>query len=150
MKMFKMPPGAHCIIHAAAMLLDEEPETLVKEIGHDGNKILWPMFHGNSSKQGYHIQEIIDCFIRRKHVLVPIELHPRSSPTGMPIHAERIYDDKQDAERFWNHIRSNNALLIGPKHAAAWNGSIVYDPNGQTYPLEDFIIIEAWISFRLK
>lgn len=124
------------------MVLDETPEQLIKEIGHDGLEVWWPDVGGSLQYQGFHIQEIIDRFLFRGKGLVPIEINPRSAPEG--------YGEKwklvpgMDEKRFWKRIKKKTGILIGINHAVAWDGELIYDPNGLIYPIVRFQMRECW------
>ena len=106
------------------MLLDELPEKL----------------------KGFHIQEIIDCCLRRDKGLMPIELLPRSGPQG-DDRWKLIYNDPES--RFLAAIKGREGLLIGQwegkNHAFGWDGYKVFDPNGIIRSVEDIQIKEIWL-----
>ena len=62
MRLLKQPNDS-CLLYAAAMVLDEPPEILIREIGHDGQQVWWPELSKSFQKRSFNIQEIIDCFI---------------------------------------------------------------------------------------
>jgi hypothetical protein len=145
MKLLKMN-GPNCLIYSAAMVLDADVESLYKEIGHNGMAKVWdlptPLCYRN-----FHIQEIIDCFIRRGYGLMPIEVDPISisSLEVKPVHA---YEDGW--ARFMGLIRDHRAILIAKnRHAIAWDGHMCYDPNGRTAKITDYRIEEAWVVVKL-
>ena len=138
-----------CLVYAAAMVLDVDPNTLIAEIGHDGQDIWWPACTGASRKRGIHIQEIIDCAHARGHGLMPIEVFPCSSP-GPGIEPIEIWKDGHCHARFENMIAFHPGILIGESengigHAWAWDGEKVYDPRGYICKLDDCAIRECWL-----
>lgn len=152
MKLQKMNKP-QCLIYSAAMILDIEAERLMSEIGHDGLDIWWSRFDDNRKYRGHHIQEIIDCFLRRRKALVPIDIIPASAPDGHPdLVCTEIY--RHPDARFWEYILNRKAILIGRNmagngHAVAWDGSKIFDPIGTIYAIKDFEISEAWVVFDL-
>lgn len=132
-----------CLLYAAAMVLDEDPKVLIKEIGHNGLDIWWPELKDSSRYRGFHIQEIIDLCLTRQKCLVPIDIFGRSAPSGHPQGWKLV--PGIDKERFENHIDGAIGILIGETHSAAWNGYEVYDPNGVIYSIDSFQVQECWL-----
>ena len=130
------------------MVLDERPEDLASEIGHDGSEIWWPGQEHPYDTRGIHIQEIIDLCIARNLMVTPIEYMPTLAP-NLCTPPKPIYNKEQARERFRTRINNNDGLLIGPNHAAAWNGWQVYNPLGMQTDLDTFIkahgIVSAWL-----
>ncbi len=147
MKLLKMR-GNDCLLYSAAMILDEDPRTLEKEIGHDGSAIWWPQVKLPYSHRGYHIQEIIDCCIKRGFGLVPIEAHPCSASYLAPTDIKILSPPDQAMERFQRLIANRRGILLGKRHACAWDGSQVYDPNGRIIDLNQFEVRECWILWK--
>lgn len=141
MKLLKMT-GHQCLIFSAAMVLGEDPQDLCTEIGHDGLERVWDL-PPPRCYIGHHIQEIQDLFLARGRGLVEIELYPMSGQRGQPVH--KTYSDSDAEARFIRLITNRMGILIGPGHAVAWDGKIIFDPNGRNYPLEEFRIITAFI-----
>jgi len=157
MRLLKMPKGVYgCLLYSAAMLLGETPEQLIEEIGHDGHYPLWPELDIPLCYQGHHIQEIQDSCVVRGFALAPIELFPCMTPQGHPQLMKRLLEDEELASvRFATIIKERPGILIGMAntgtgHAVAWDGKIIYDPNGATYDLEQFIIRDCWILTALR
>lgn len=66
-----------------------------------------------------------------------------------------VFSEEEAAKRFKANIEGKTAILLGEKipgiqHVVAWDGFKCYDPNGFNYPLEEFMIKEAWIVFKIK
>lgn len=143
MKLLKMA-GHDCLLYSAAMVLDESPAILEKEIGHDGSEVWWPEKPQPFCRRGIHIQEILDCFIRRGKGLIPVDLMPASAPVGGKPKA--IWDVEKAIIRFKTYISGREAILITASHAIAWDGSKVFDPNGRVTVIEDYSIKQAWLK----
>lgn len=153
MKLLKMS-GHDCMLYSMAMLLDEDPAALVEAIGHDGKEVLWPQYKRPYCYRGYHIQEMIDVALDRGIALVSIECYPRSGPAPDPSQAQMLWGVQFSQDRFIEWVTGREALLIGEAkggggHACAWDGEIVFDPNGYKYPLEEFTVCEAYLALRL-
>lgn len=153
MRLLKMNQP-QCLLYSAAMLLDEEPDRLIHEIGHDGMEIRWPELKPPGCYRSHHIQEIMDCFIRRGYVLVPIEREPVQAPCdGVPICYAYEHDVARD--RFKGYF-ARPAIVIGKfkgtPHAWAFDGKYTfYDPNGFTTNRNDYRyeIVESWNRIKI-
>ncbi len=154
MKLLKQPNDS-CLLYAAAMVLDEPPEKLIREIGHDGQDIWWPELTKSFQKRSFNIQEIIDCFIRRGYGLMPIHLYPCNVPPVGMVQPKIIWDAKKCDARFLNQIDEMLAIITGQRetssipHAVAWDGYRIYDPMGEIYTINNFMVKEAWIKVKL-
>lgn len=129
------------------MLLNEDPDTLAAEIGHRGLEVLWPDVPKPGCYRGLHIQEILDLCLRRGYGLVQVQFLPRSGPRSHPQYWTLIYESP--VERFLKHITGRPGLIYGQLrgsfHAYAWDGVMVYDPNGYIRTLESIDILEAYL-----
>ena len=139
------------MLYSAAMLLDTHPDVLVAEIGHDGTAIEFPSLSPPECYRGIHIQEVIDCCLRRGWGLTPIEPLPRSSPQGSLAWA-LVY--KNPEPRFSEAVRGREGIILGKaenggNHAFAWDGYMVYDPNGAKKRLQDIFVREVWLLTKL-
>lgn len=137
------------------MVLEEDPDELIKEIGHDGQEVWWPDLVGSIRKRGLHIQELQTIFARRGLLLSPIEIMPRSAPSIRRNEARTIWKPDYATNRFCNLIQGKKGIIIGAytsghMHACAWDGHILYDPNGLIQNLEDMLIKECWLVSRIE
>lgn len=153
MKLLKQK-GHKCVLYAAAMVLDETAELLEFEIGHDGQKVIYPDLPEPACLRGFHMQEILDCFVRRGYGLMFVELMPRSGPQGRPDLYHTIFDEDKAQNRFLELINGRTAILIGANpetggnHAYAWDGHKVYDPLGRFLEVNKVPFREAWIVIK--
>ena len=154
MRLLKQPNDS-CLLYAAAMVLDEPPEKLIREIGHDGQEVWWPELSPSFQKRSFNIQEIIDCFIRRGYGLMPIHLYPCNVPPVGMVQPKLIWDAHKCDARFMNRIEGIEGIITGQRegslvpHAVAWNGFVIYDPMGEIYAIDKFTIKEAWIRVKM-
>ena len=140
-----MASGVHqCLVYSLAMLLDEEVDILIQELGHDGMQRVFPGAPPYCYN-GYHMQEIIDVTIARGYSLTLIELFPRYASASDPTDWKTLYPETQARERFKRQIQSRKCLLLSNSHACAWDGDIVWDPNGRKYSFPELTFVEAWI-----
>lgn len=148
MKLLKME-GHRCAIYSMAMLLDLPPAEIEKALSHDGLRKLWPQFQPPYCYQGHHIQELIDLCLSRQIAMVPIEPFLRTGCAMRPGEWKPVWSKERCAHRLEERLQGRRALLVGSGHACAWDGNIVYDPNGRVYPLDSFQLQEAWLLFGI-
>ena len=132
--------GPYCLVASAAMILDASITELHLEIGQDGTNVWWPP----AWLRGIHIQEIQDCCLRRKKCLYNIELHPHLCPRD-DFDPRAIFAPTYAQQRFYIHLSGMRAILITDRHACAWDGERVYDPNGYIRNYCDYKFNEAWV-----
>jgi len=143
-----------CMLYAGAMLLDEDPETLISEIGHDGLERVWKDLHMPACLRGFHIQELLDCCMRRGLGLMLVELLPRSGAQGSTLWRKVFPTDNMAQTRFSAAIQGRPGIFVGKaasggNHAVAWDGENIYDPNGRIYGVDEFHFKEAWLLVKL-
>lgn len=147
MKLLKMPEP-QCLLYSAAMVLDLDPEELIQEIGFTGLEVFWPELEKPYCYRGIHPQEIQDCCLVRNRCFVILEADSASGPHGG--HPKKIRTEQQSLARIQAYLTGNTGILIGVNrlgnpHACAWDGSQVYDPNGQIYSIMHFSLQEFWM-----
>ena len=156
MKMQKIRTG-NCLLDAASIILDIDPNKLAHEIGHNGKERWWPDLKSPYDQRGYHIQEIIDVMYRHGKLMCPIESMPTLSAQGIDEEdALPIMLESDAMRRLIAYMHAYKAILIGMPyyltvelHAVAWDLKTIIDPNGPTYTLNRFDIREAWIIIGL-
>jgi hypothetical protein len=130
----------HCILYAAAMILDEEPVVLAKELNFIGDKELWPSSKPPANLRGYHESEVISVALKRGVALVHFASQPfLRGRTVVPL----MLDSIEVQERFMAAITGRRAIICGAPsevtHAVAWDGGQIYDPAaGAPYSLDSF------------
>lgn len=162
MKIYVMPKEmkAGCLLYAWAMILEEEPKILIGEIGHDGMACIWPDLKEPYCYQGFHIQELIDCAIRRGKSVTNIDGLPASLPPpnaylhlkAHNIGPHMVFEHAVAKQRFKQHVDERIGVLYGrvangTTHAWAWDGLTAHDPrSGQgTSRLDVLKIMNAWL-----
>jgi hypothetical protein len=128
------------------MVLEEDPNILIQEIGHDGMEKIWPEHPAPMCYRSHHMQEIIDCFVTRGLGLMLIEGCPMQASS---INTKPFKTFNYPQERLLHHIEDREAIIICKGHACAWDGTDCYDPNGHITSITDYEIIEAWIKVEM-
>ncbi len=150
MKLLKQS-GHKCILYSAAMVLNENTLVLEQEIGHDGQEVVYDDLVEPMCLRGFHIQEILGCFLARGKGLMLIEAMPRSGPQGHSELWHTIFSESKASRRFIRLLQGRQAILIGQNpesggnHAYAWDGYKVYDPLGRILELNQIPVREAWV-----
>lgn len=154
MTIYKQKGNGYCLVTSLAILLQEHPDKLIKEIGVEGNEVIFQHTVGKTGLRGYHIQELIDCCLRRGKVLVPIDPRPslRQDETSLEIHY--IHSEEFDYARFEYHLRYANGIVIGQNargddHACAIINGKIYDPATGDFAV-GFRILELWLLYVIK
>lgn len=117
-----------CLPTSFAMAVGDSIEDFIKEIGHDGSKIVNDLLGDPMCRQGFHIQECIWVVLNTYgYTVTPIEMYPTS-----------IYDDGgtrviHRVEGFNQMIQQERGILtgIGRKchHAVAFDRGMIFDPD---------------------
>lgn len=150
MKLLTMETGEHlCLIYSLAMVLDVPPSEIIERLGHDGQEVWWPKHRVPYSFRGVHIQEAVDLCLAYGRGLVLIELYPRTGSTMTPTVGRILWPTEDCEVRFKKTIHQRPGILIGKAqgggHACAWDGDMVFDPNGKMYHLSEFKSLECWL-----
>lgn len=154
MNMYKMPKNKPvCTLYAAAMVLGVEPGALAEEIGSDGLEVWWPNKGSPHCYRGIHIEELITPCLTRGYMMMNFSFYPMLA-SGPDVEPKPIYTPAEAAVRFNRIISLRLAIIFvhvgGVRHAVAWNGVSVYDPRGSVHELNDYLIEDAYVLFKIK
>jgi len=136
MKLQKSPIPNSCVPTAFAMVLNIPIEQIIKELGHKGDKIIWPNLPEPSNRCGFHIQELVDICIEHGYLVTHIEAIPTSVPYKGTKDADEYIVYFNEA-RLLKHITNSKGVIFGPTHAVAWSGDKIYDPKSKIYNLSE-------------
>ena len=108
MKLIKQK-GPRCLVWAAAMVFDVEPETIMDFVGHD-------------CLAGIHMQELQAFALSIGRALAPFEPAPM-------LGTESVYPPHWEQQPWMQH----QGIMLGQTskgnfHAVAWDGHTVFDP----------------------
>lgn len=141
MKLITSPVSWGCSAAALAMVLDEDYDFVIKEIGHDGSEIIHPNLLPPGCRKGFHMQELIEVALDLNYPVTPIEVLPVQTATGSDEHIVEFPKYYSHEKRLRFHLRQGKGIIIGKLekywHAVAWDGENVFDPRGQIYPFSD-------------
>lgn len=133
-----------CLPTSFAMACRVPLEKILEIIGHDGSQIIWSELSEPKRRRTFHVQECVWAAWKLGFCVTAFEASPQLAASeyniiDIPI----IYDDK-DLLRRRGVI---TGVANGNRHAVAYEGRIVYDPNGTVYEFIhcDFLIDTFWI-----
>jgi len=139
MQLLKLPSGKHqCLIYATAMLLGASPEWVEESLGHDGSEVWWPELGIPWCQRGVHMQEILDIVEASGSLLICYQLMPTSVPIDGGTR-KTIWEPEYAMKRFSLILELGPGIVITDRHACAWDGSLVYDPNGRIADISEFL-----------
>lgn len=152
--------AAGCLLYTFAMILETEPDILIKELGHDGMEKIWPSLPEPYCYKGFHIQEMIDLCIARELHCTEIQATPASLPPSeayghMDSHNighHMIFESRRNTARFKDHLKGREGVLYGRTnkgvtHAWAWDGEKAHNPQSGTgvVSLGDIRVSTCWL-----
>lgn len=146
----------NCTLWCAAYLLGISTDALIKEIGHDGTKVLWSEYNDDRRLRGFSLAEIQDCFWLRGKMLAPIFVYPMIAP-DYDAKPHRIWTTEQAAERYHTMVSNKQAIIIGKliqtgvMHAVVWDEDKYIDPRNPVPQsiLTDFAPQEIYLVCKL-
>lgn len=156
-----MPPHLPlCLLYSTAMILDEKPETLMAEIGHDGLAIFWEGDEvGDGSNvdavriRNFSIEEMQDCCFRRNKALVKVDPNPHLNHAD--TQPRPIWEVNYAWKRFCAIMTKYSGLIHTDSHCMAQHRGIVYNTTGNFFALNpknpgQSGIIGGWILVTTK
>lgn len=137
MKRIKQPNNWSCLLTSFSMVFDLHIEQLITELGHDGSEIFWPDLPEPLCRRSFHIQEFILLGYKFGWLVTPFEFRPVLGVfPGFKTHEINIGGE----EKIFEIMKGKVGVLTSNKHAVAWNGIEVLDPDeGQiSIPINTF------------
>lgn len=141
MKLIRQPNAWSCTVAALAMVTDSTIEEIIDYIGHDGSETLNSLPEP-SCRKGFHQQELLDVALLMGHSMTVIEAEPvqlNSLEHEYEINKWGMFPSTE--ARFQFYLNMSPGLIVGKArkcwHTVAWDGDLVYDPNGHIYELHD-------------
>jgi len=136
-----------CLIYSLAMVLNTEPDEIIKHLGHDGLRKIY-LTPKKWIYQGVHRQEAFYLAYQYYGVsLILFETDPKGIVEGNVIQLNNVCG-KGISDCMINMMKHHKAVLIGQykgkEHAVAYEEGCCYDPNGYIYTVDNFVIREAW------
>lgn len=133
-----------CLPTAFAMALDVPYKDILAFCGHDGSEIVFPD-DVELGRRAFHAQEMMMFAMYRGVFVTPIEMRPRSvNKYGV------LYSLPPQGLYVRDFLGSHSGVIAGRmqgnSHAVAWDGNLIYDPNGTTYEMNDKISIEIFFA----
>ncbi len=140
MRLQKKSERWQCAVTSFAMALDVPVADLIAEIGHDGGA--YPL--GLTDRRGFHVQELIDCCLKRGFAVTPIEVFPVLMDSAGHHWAGHHLDQHDLHLRFHDTLVETQGVIEGEGirygHMVAYDRGCIYDPDGYEYSAADFNI----------
>jgi hypothetical protein len=141
MKIQKQPNKWSCLPTAFSMVSGIPLKKIMKTIGHDGSDIISELKDEHPSvmysHRAFHLQELILAMWKLGFYVTPLETCSVFLTNDIIVN--------QDITPY---IKRRKGVIIGSirekRHAVAWNGKMIYDPNGTIYAREKFDNIEIF------
>jgi hypothetical protein len=152
MKLIVQPNGWSCLPTAFAIALGVEFDFITKFVEHDGSQVVWPNLPEPERRRGFHIQEMIDVAYSLEYLVTPIEPMPTHRPRpDVPVQLFPMRRSRNIQELIANHIGVfTGEGRSGKRHAVAWDGNKIHDPNGTIYDIDGFGIECFWMLNKIK
>jgi len=131
------------------MALDVHYLEIIGFCGHDGSEIVFPDDVDPHRRRAFHAQEMLTFALHSGKFVTPIEKRPSSmnkygSLFALPEQELYIRDFmSMYTGVIVGHVRGN-------PHAVAWDGNLIYDPNGTSYEMSDKINTEIFFACNSK
>jgi hypothetical protein len=155
MKLQKQPNLWSCLPTSFAMAMNMEVEKLIQLIGHDGSEILFPDLEDPNGRKNFSPHEIILVALKLKYYVtsIPQEGILVYASNDDLIHHEELY--KLSEEDLFTIMSTNSGVLTGEnyhgrRHAVAWDGHMIHDPNGYKYTRDRFLMDIFWAVGEIK
>jgi hypothetical protein len=148
MRIQLQPNKWSCIPTALAMLLDENVEDIINEIGHDGSEIICSNLSDPHGRIGFHPQEMVKICLERGKALIQFdgEVQTCKEECKSILHY-------RDYKYINGLMKNNSGIILGVinnrDHAVTWNHEegCIYDPNGTKYA-KGFFAIESFLMIK--
>lgn len=130
-----------CVLMSFAMVMDEDPQTLIKELGHDGLSVVAYEEPAPNCLRSFHPQEFVDLLQARGFACTMFDAEPKM------MHGRTLVDHTKflGPTRFQESLRLGQGVIFGilketMPHAVAWDGKVVFDPRGYhwSFPNSEF------------
>lgn len=144
MKLQKQPNKHSCLITAFAIVIDEDVNNLIKELGHDGSEVIRQGESEPFCYRGFHPQELTKLALKRHKALIIFDI-------DLVLYHRGILSLISDESIYINQLMINNIGVIcghyensKSPHAVAWDGKKIYDPSGdkdRAFEVESFLMV---------
>jgi hypothetical protein len=106
-------------------------DEIIRKIGHDGSKIVFPELIFPLCHAGFDIQEIIDVAFQHGWSVTGVESRPHLTPDGE--HTRELYTPEQVEERMSRYFDNYSGLVAGLRHDGRWYHNVAWDHESQQW-----------------
>ena len=115
------------------MVLGKSVAEILELFGHNGLQVLWPDLKEPNRYRGFSEFDLIEVCYAEGYAALPIPMCPVFHPPGHPDRAVTVFNEEQTLERVNKYMDGNIGIISGwlsadIKHACAWDGFSVFDP----------------------
>lgn len=150
MLIVESPNSWSCMPAAFATATGIPLDTLLESIGHDGSEIIFPDLEDPLCRRTFNTQEIAFALFQFEWLVTTYDVNWISIVDDdhafevTPVNASTLLEPIM---RDSIGVVAGIVKTTGNRHAAAWDGRLLYDPSGFIYVLDRFKI-ESY--FRLS
>jgi len=136
MELQHRPEPWMCMPVSFAMAMGVSVTELLRGIGHDGSRLLFPNLPDPACRQGFHIQEFIRFALDNELAVTPVEVFPvLGSADGRQTHT--ILYPNNNWKVFADVIAASRGVIEGGGirwgHMVAYDHGRIYDPKQHVY-----------------
>ena len=135
----------NCLAKAFSIALDIPYDDLIKEIGHDGSKKIWPTLPEPMCYQSFHPGELIIIAFRHGFTVTPFEVTLESCCLQCRVCGGPDYKKLHKISCFLP-LKGNKGVVTGDsnigRHAAYWDGQKTHD--GSLIAVECFWLVKRF------
>jgi hypothetical protein len=140
------PNRASCFITALAICIDEPVKELMTIAGHDGTEIVFPERPVPSCYRGFHPSEL--AYIAYIYGWAVSELCMKLEICHS-VDDVRTFKPPYTLADILHEVK--NCIIITDKHAYAWDGLNLINPNGSTLSIESIVnVVNIYLVNRIK
>ena len=138
MKLQMQPERWQCAITSFAMVLDLPVAELIRRVGHDGSKIIFPDLPEPKNRRGHNIYELVRIATNCGYAVTPIPLQPAIAK-GDDLHDSLVIgNDFDNWTYFTNQLMCSCGVIEcsgpGGYHLVAYDHGRIFDPRGYEFP----------------
>ena len=132
MRLMRQDTRWSCVAFSFAMAFDIDIKVFYNLLGHDGSEILFSDLPEPYCRRSFHPQEFFWVGRKLGYHVITVELTPILSPDNnieWPVPIKCL----DFVQLLHNNIGVFTGSGVRTRHAVAWNGQKIYDPNGMIY-----------------
>jgi hypothetical protein len=141
MKLLQQPNRWSCLPTSFAMTIECSIEQFITHIGHDGSVEYWPELPEPLNHRSFSLEECIRAAwigFNAMYAIFPSKQVLYPTPSSQPL----IIELGREYIPYRNNVCVFLGEINGNRHAVAWDGERIFDPNGTIYSNVDSFSID--------